>query len=136
MSTAAGAPAPEESVLDALRVNVIVGRARTGLSQSELAERANVSRQTVSRIERAATDVGIEAVERIARALGTTVGALVAPVGTHIVDDDELARRAVEPRDDYIEARAVLRAIDEAAGLVDGRDLKRFSRAGRPTLSR
>lgn len=122
--------------LEALRVNVIVGRARARLSQAELAERANVSRQTISRIERAATDVGIEVVERIAIALGTTIGDLVVPLAEERLDDDELARRAATPREDYIDARALLGAIDEAAGRTTGREIERFSRAGRKPISR
>jgi transcriptional regulator with XRE-family HTH domain len=118
--------------LEALRVNVIVGRARARLSQDELAKRASVSRQTISRIERAATDVGIDVVDRIATALGTTVSELLVPFGPDRVDDEELARRAAAPREESIDARALLAAVDEAAGRPA--ELERFSRAGRPPV--
>ena len=60
------------SALESLRINVIVERARARLSQSELAKKAGVSRQTISRIERASSDVGLAVIERIATALGTS----------------------------------------------------------------
>src|ERR1700730_1696469 len=83
--------------LEALRVNVIVGRAQARLPQEQLAERAGISRPTVSRLERAAGDVGVEVVQRIADALGKTVADLFVPAGPDRVDDDELARRAAAP---------------------------------------
>ncbi|MBV8748740.1 MAG: helix-turn-helix transcriptional regulator, partial [Candidatus Eremiobacteraeota bacterium] len=43
---------PRATALESLRANVIVGRARAHLSQDALAERAGISRPTVSRIER------------------------------------------------------------------------------------
>jgi len=136
MAVAATTNSARGTALEALRVNVIVGRAKARLSQAELAQRANVSRQTISRIERAATDVGIEVVERIANALGATIADLFVPVGTERVDDGELARRAATPREDYVDARALLAAVDEAAGRTTGREIERFSRAGRRAVPR
>ncbi|MGH7707765.1 MAG: helix-turn-helix transcriptional regulator [Vulcanimicrobiaceae bacterium] len=118
--------------LEALRVNVIIGRARARLSQEELANRAGISRPTVSRIERAAADVGIEIVQRIADALGIAVADLFLPTRDDRVDNDELAARAVAPDSEFIDARAVLDAVDEAAG----RPIERYSRAGRPPVAR
>ena len=134
MAIAAPLHSARTPALEALRVNVIVGRAKTRLSQDELAKRANVSRQTISRLERAATDVGIEVVERIAKALGTTISELLVPSGPDRVDDDELARRAAAPREESIDARVLLAAVDQAAGR--SAELERFSRAGRPPLPR
>jgi len=136
MAVAATTSSARGTALEALRVNVIVGRAKARLSQAELAQRANVSRQTISRIERAATDVGIEVVERIANALETTIAELFVPVGTERVDDGELARRAVTPREDFVDARALLAAVDEAAGRTTGGEIERFSRAGRRAVPR
>lgn len=118
--------------LEALRVNVIIGRARVRLSQEQLAERAGVSRPTVSRIERAAADVGIEVVQRIADALGTTVSELFLPAGDDRLDENEIAARLDTGDDEFIDARAVLDAVDEAAG----REIERYSRAGRPPVDR
>lgn len=119
--------------LEALRVNTIVGRAIARISQQELAERAGLSRPTISRIERGATgDVGIETVERIAGVLGVTVADLFIPVTEDRWDDDELLRRAATDRAEFIDARALLEAVDEAAG----RPIKRYSRAGRPSVVR
>lgn len=118
--------------LEALRVNLIIGRARARLSQGQLAERARVSRPTISRIERAAADVGIDVVQRIADALGVTVSDLFVPPSTEAVDDDELARRSGAGDDEFVDADALLEALDEAAG----RPIERYSRAGRPAVAR
>ncbi|GAC1358366.1 MAG: hypothetical protein NVSMB31_18780 [Vulcanimicrobiaceae bacterium] len=114
--------------LEALRVNVILGRARTQLSQQQLAERAQTSRPTISKIERAVGDVGIELVQRIANALGVTVADLFVPVEEVCVDDDEISARAATRGSEFIGARALLKAVDEAAE----RSSQKYSRAGRP----
>jgi transcriptional regulator with XRE-family HTH domain len=124
--------------LEALRVNVIVGRARARLSQQQLAERAGISRPTVSRLERGVGDVGIDAVQRIADALGVAIADLFVPPSSTRADDAELARRAAAPDNEFGDARELLKAIDEAN---DGRrrgsaPLERYSRAGRPSVAR
>ncbi len=48
------------------------------LSQEELAERANLSRQDVGMIERDETNPTLLAIHDVARALGTTMGSLIA----------------------------------------------------------
>lgn len=118
-------------VLEALRVNVIVGRARARLSQDQLADRASVSRPTISRIERAVGDVGVQVVERIASALGVTIAELFAPPGLGLVGEDEIARRAAAGDDEFVDAQDLLDAVDEAAG----RPIIRYSRAGRPRMA-
>jgi transcriptional regulator with XRE-family HTH domain len=119
------------SAQEALRVNVIVGRARARLSQSDLAERAGISRPTVSRIERATCpDVGLDTIERIAGALDVDVASLFVLELEKRVDDDEIARRAAAPDSDFVDADALLSAIAEA-----GEPLQRYSRAGRPPVS-
>jgi transcriptional regulator with XRE-family HTH domain len=122
------------SALESLRINVIVERARAKLSQAELAKKAGVSRQTISRIERASSDVGLAVIERVAGALGTTVTILVEPYEPDFPDDAELARRAAAPREEFIDADALLAAEAEAYGR--GLKLERFSRAGRPPIPR
>jgi transcriptional regulator with XRE-family HTH domain len=125
---AARAPA-----LEALRVNTIVGRARCRLSQEDLADRAGVSRPTISRIERGtSSDVGLDTIERIAHALDVSVAELfILPVQSGL-DDDELARRATAADAEFVDAEALLDAVDEAVGAK----LERYSRAGRPPLAR
>jgi len=118
--------------LELIRVNLIIGRARALLSQEDLAERSAVGRATISRIERgAANDIGVETLERLASALGIAIAELFVPTGAARVDDDELARRAADSEDEFIDARAVLDAVSEAAGCEE-----RYSRAGRPPVSR
>src|SRR5450631_4455808 len=130
MQTAHNTRAP---ALEDLRVNLIVGRAKARLSQQELAERSGVGRATISRIERAVGDVGIDVVDRLAAALGTSAYALLEPTsGIDNPDDAELRRRAAANDDEFVDADAVLDAVDEAAG----RDIERYSRAGRPAVGR
>ena len=121
--------------LEALRVNLIVGRAKARLSQGQLAERAGVSRPTISRLERATSDVGIEVVQRIADALGTTVADLFVPASAGAVADDELARRADAGDEEFIDADAVLAAVDEAEDRP-ALPIERYSKAGRPAVAR
>jgi transcriptional regulator with XRE-family HTH domain len=136
--------AGSDGARELLSVNVVVGRARTRLSQHALAERSGVSRPTISRIERAAVDVGIDAIERIATALGMQVSELFVPGDTGILDDAELARRAAAPNREFVDADALLAAIDEAdSGNAGGTGVdakrsrvRRFSRAGRPPVGR
>jgi transcriptional regulator with XRE-family HTH domain len=116
--------------LEALRVNLIVGRARARLSQEQLAERSGVSRPTISRIERAAGDIGVEIVQRLADALGLSVAELFISPSGDAVDDDELARRSAAEDDQFVDARALLDAADDASQ----RPIERYSRAGRPSL--
>jgi transcriptional regulator with XRE-family HTH domain len=127
------APVARNSALESLRINVIVERARAKLSQAELAKKAGVSRQTISRIERATNDVGLAVIERIAVALGTTVTVLVEPYEPDLPDDAELARRAAAPPEEFIDADALIAAEAEAYGRAT--KLERFSRAGRPPVS-
>jgi transcriptional regulator with XRE-family HTH domain len=119
-------------VLEALRVNSIVGRARLGLSQEGLAERAGVSRPTISRIERGAIDnVGLDTVQRIADALGVHASELLVLETHDRADDEELARRSQAPDDEFVDADTLFAAINEA-----GEPLERYSRAGRPRVAR
>jgi transcriptional regulator with XRE-family HTH domain len=129
MPVTANARAPAREIL---RANIIIKRAQKRFSQTDLAERAGVSRPTISRIERAVSDIGIDVVERIAKALDLTIAQLFAPLHTGRVDDEELARRAATPDDEFVDAEDLIRALDEAAG----RPIERYSRAGRPRVAR
>jgi transcriptional regulator with XRE-family HTH domain len=120
------------SALEILRVNLIVERARARLSQTELAERAGVARPTISRIERAVGDVGVQVVDRIATTLGITVASLFDPVDTEPADDDEIARRAAAPRSEFGSVRDLLTALDESAAAdISPEPRQRYSKAGR-----
>lgn len=121
--------------LEALRVSVIVGRARARLSQSDLARLAGLSRPTISRLERAAGDIGIEAIQRIADALGSTVSDLFLATTEDDPTDDELALRELASDDSFIDADALLQAIDESAARPT-QVIERYSKAGRPALGR
>jgi transcriptional regulator with XRE-family HTH domain len=52
-------------------------REKKGWSQEGLAERADLDRTYIGRIERGEKNIGIENLTRIARTLGTTVAVLV-----------------------------------------------------------
>ena len=69
---------PEKSRLVAVfATNLRQQRARLGLSQEELAERAGVHRTYIGMIERREKNVTIYNIERIADALGVKVALLV-----------------------------------------------------------
>lgn len=126
----AGAPVSAPSVREVLRVNIITGRAKARLSQHDLAERSGVSRPTISRIERAQVDVGIDAVSHIAAALGVAVSELFAIWSEGEPGEAELLRRASADDNEFVDAGDLLAALDEANAP------ERYSRAGRPPLAR
>ncbi len=129
-TTAAVARSP---AMEALEANVILARARARVSQIQLAERSGVSRATISKIETgAAADVNVGTLEQLARALGCTVADFFVAASDDNVDDNELARRAAAPDDEFVDAETLLAAVDEAAG----HDPARYSRAGRPRMAR
>ena len=117
------------SAKELLKFNVLFRRARLQLSQVELAASSGVSRTWISRIESGAADVGIDTVDRIARALGVAIPDLFLDVREDDgpLDDAELARRANAPAHDTVDARTFLDAVDEAAG----RPTRRYSNRGR-----
>ena len=55
-----------------LGFNIMVARRRKGLGQKELAEKAGITSQTVSDIERGKIGTSIKTLQRIAKALDTT----------------------------------------------------------------
>ena len=65
-----------DRTLAAFGRNVARIRSQRGLSQDELAEKADLDRTYVSGIERGVRNPGIKTVLRIARALGVSVGDL------------------------------------------------------------
>ena len=111
--------------------NLIFERARAGLSQTGLADAAGLSRQTISEIERAATNPSLDVIDRIVRALGITIDRLFVIHRSGLVEDEELARRRSTGREDTVDAFELLDAVEEAAGRS-----RRFSNAGRPRMGR
>ena len=112
------------NAMEALRRNTVFKRAQRGISQADLALKASVTRQTVSKIESGYGNVTVGVLEKIARVLGCGVDELFDPRDLR-ADDDELERRANATRTDFVNARSLLSAIDEA-------NEARYSRAGRP----
>lgn len=110
--------------MEVLRRNVVLKRAQRGLSQVELAKRASVARQTISKVESGEGDVTVGVLEKLARVLRCDVRDLFE-CRTTAADDAELQRRAKAPASDFVDAGALLDAIDEANEV-------RYSRAGRP----
>src|SRR5665213_1454257 len=96
--------------------NLIVARARARISQSALAEAAGVTRQTISDIERGAANVTLDVLDKIVAALGISIDRLFEPPFRGVVDGDELLRRRNTAREDFVDARDLHAAIDEAAG--------------------
>jgi transcriptional regulator with XRE-family HTH domain len=117
----------QSPALEALRVNLIVARAKARLSQAELAERSGVSRPTISRIERAASDVSILVVQRLADVFGLSVAELFSKPQSAAASEAEIEKRAHAGDNEYVSARDLFAAIDEAG--EEG--IQRYSHAGR-----
>lgn len=64
-------------IRDVLAHNLKRLRAERGLSQEDLAERAEIDRTYVSSLERSVYAAGIDVVDRLARALGVTAADLL-----------------------------------------------------------
>lgn len=65
-------------IRDTLALNLRKFRRARGLSQEELAHRAEIDRTYISSLERSVYAAGIDVVERLARALGVEVVDLLA----------------------------------------------------------
>ncbi|HEY8311108.1 MAG TPA: helix-turn-helix transcriptional regulator [Gemmatimonadaceae bacterium] len=116
-------PNPLAVLNEALRVNLVVLRARAGCSQAVLAKRSGVSRAIISELEQGRGDVRLTTLARVAGALGATVNELLEPWHPNRPTEDELARRVREH--DFIDADTLLAALDESA------TVPRYSRRGR-----
>lgn len=62
-----------------LALNLKRLRADRGLSQEDLADRADIDRTYISSLERSVYAAGIDVVDRLAKALGVTAAELLAP---------------------------------------------------------
>jgi transcriptional regulator with XRE-family HTH domain len=113
----------QPTAMEALRRNVVTKRAEVCLSQAALADRADVSRALVSKLEQGTGNITVASLEKIAIVLGCTIEQLFAPRCIR-VDDAELERRANSPDGEFVDARQLLAAIDEA-------NEARYSNAGR-----
>lgn len=97
------APLPVRRALHEVGENVLVWRKLRGLTQAQLADRANVNRRTVRRLERGDGAVGLEVLLRVLRALGV-LESIVRALDPYESDvgrlrsDEQLPRR-VRPRD-------------------------------------
>jgi transcriptional regulator with XRE-family HTH domain len=122
---------PLEDAHHALRINLVVLRAKRRLSQAELAKRSGVSRTVVSELEQGRGDARLATLARIAGSLGTTVAQLLEPWHPARDTEAELVRRAQAPDEEVIDAAVLLAALDEADGV------QRYSRGGRrPSMAR
>lgn len=66
-------------IREVLAANLRQARAAAGLSQEELAHRADIDRTYVSALERCVYAAGIDVLDRLAKALGTSAAALLTP---------------------------------------------------------
>lgn len=119
-------PNPLAALNEALRINLLVLRAKAGLSQAALAKRSGVSRTIISELEQGRGDVRLTTLARVAGALGTTANGLLEPWHPHPPTEDELARRARD--DEFINADAFLAALDETDPIA------RYSPRGRRAI--
>jgi transcriptional regulator with XRE-family HTH domain len=111
------APTPPPSTREKIGANLIIARAQARLTQAQLAHAAGVTRQTVSDIERGATNPTVDVLDGLSRILKIPIERLFTSSGASgVVDDDEIARRRALPRTERVNARALHLAIEEAAG--------------------
>ncbi len=66
-------------IRDILALNLRTLRQARGMSQEELAHRAEIDRTYVSALERSVYAVGIDVLDRLARALGVQAADLLRP---------------------------------------------------------
>jgi transcriptional regulator with XRE-family HTH domain len=84
-------------IREILAVNLRHYRLAAGLSQEELAHRAEIDRTYISSLERCVYAAGVDVLERLARALGTTASELLREPSTppsYETDEEERVRFA------------------------------------------
>jgi transcriptional regulator with XRE-family HTH domain len=69
--------AVKRDALGALRENIVVFRARAGLSQEQLASKARVSRPVVSKMEQGSSAPSFDVLPKIADVLGCSIAELL-----------------------------------------------------------
>ena len=106
-----------------LRRNLVTRRAELRLSQAALADRARISRATLSKIEQGDGNITIAKLEKIAAVLGCRLDEMFAPRDSRL-DGAEIHRRAAAANSEFVDARALEGAIEEAIAA-------RYSNAGR-----
>jgi transcriptional regulator with XRE-family HTH domain len=127
-----GSDTVRKSAVETLALNVIVGRARARLSQSDLAARTGLSRATISNIENTVGDVSLRTIEALANAFGCPVATLLdgADDGLSETDDEINRSRETTSAEEFVDAFDVLTAAAEAADSI------RYSNAGRRRMAR
>ena len=93
-------------------------RLELGLSQATLAERANVTPEYISRIERGAVGPSMEVIAKLAHALGVPPQALFAFDVTPRVKDRVLSRMADLLREGSSEERHLILKLSETVMMV------------------
>jgi transcriptional regulator with XRE-family HTH domain len=114
---------PYSLARDALRLNVVFLRAQKRLSQIALAKRAGISRTIISAVENGEGNITLDVLEKIASAFETGVADLLTEQVKPGASDDDIARRAQDGPEAYVDADDFLAALDERAG--------RYSKRGR-----
>lgn len=120
----------KEDALDALRENVVVFRARAGLSQIELADKAGVSRPVISKMEQGALSPSLESLAKIASVLGCSIADLLLQEHDRHVSDGEILSRAASGADGDVDVDALMSALDEA-NQRPALEARRYSTKGR-----
>lgn len=104
----------KEDALGALRENIVVYRARVGLSQIELADKAGVSRPVLSKMEQGASSPSLDSLAKIANVLGCSIADLLLHDHDCEISDEEILRRASSDTSDDVDVDQLLDALDEA----------------------
>ena len=102
MGLGAGATMLHKDVKKRFGVAIKNWRAKSGISQEELAWRAGLHRTYVADIERGARNVSLESIEKLARALGMSFSALFEPLSDSPVsrEADDGSKAGFRPNSD------------------------------------
>ena len=122
-------PVPSPPAKELLAANIVMLRARQKMSQSALADLAQISRPTVSNIERAEISTTVEIVEKLARALCVPAWRLFFDAYTsEFLDLTELRELASQRHlGEGIEATSAIEAVTDTIPTP-----ARYSNAGAP----
>jgi transcriptional regulator with XRE-family HTH domain len=105
--------AVKKHALGALRENIVVFRARAGLSQEQLASKARVSRPVVSKMEQGSSAPSFDVLAKIADVLGCSIAELLLHEHDADLSHEDILRRAKSSTDGDIDVDDLLDALDE-----------------------
>ncbi len=114
---------PEENLVETIGILLCAQRNRANLSQARLAERAGVSQQKLSKIERGAVNVSLATVQQIFASLGQQLRVEAVPLRSDMdIDIDRGISVTAEVRAQEVDQhRTLLRTLGDIPFVITGR---------------